>query len=665
MLEAIIARNPIKQIYVEDVFSTYLYIGNGTTQSINNGIDLAGEGGLVWIKDRVANQHVIMDSMRGVATTSTVLNSASAAGAGNDSPFDATSPVILSLSSTGFNLGRGAGFASSNQNGTNYASWTLRKTRKFFDVVTYTGNGTNRTIAHNLGSVPGMIVVKRLDSGTNNWKVYHRSLTSAAFAMQLNEGGAGQTSQTTIWNSTAPTDTNFSVGTDSTVNASGGNYVAYLYAHNAGGFGNSGADNIITCGSFTPDASGNVDVNLGYEPQYILMKYKNGNDGIGWWVFDTMREFSYSLNKYLLTNSQNGEATNSWGNIAPTSTGFRFSGFTIGANYEYIYMAIRRGPMRTPTDATKVFKPEAWTGANVDFVERFIGTFASDTVLSINRTALVYTPSSTNPGAFLTSKLLNTGAGLQTMYTNAERTFDQGIFKFNSSSITFPNANPPFNLNGETFVGYALKRAPGFFDVVAYTGTGSAQTISHNLGVVPELMIIKSRSLTESWAVYASPVGNTKYLRLNGETLATISSSHWNNTSPTSTVFTVGTNVEVNSSGATYVAYLFASLAGISKVGSFTGNGSSQNIDCGFSNGARFVLIKRTDDNPSTSDWYVWDTARGIVSANDPYIRLNESTAEVTTNDSIDPLSTGFTVNQVAATNINANAATYIYLAIA
>jgi hypothetical protein len=110
-----------------------------------------------------------------------------------------------------------------------------------------------------------------------------------------------------------------------------------------------------------------------------------------------------------------------------------------------------------------------------------------------------------------------------------------------------------------------------------------------------------------------------------------------------------------------YVTYLFASAPGVSKVFSYTGNGSSQTINCGFTGGARFILIKRTD---STGDWYVWDTARGIVAGNDPHLSLNTTAAEVTSDDTIDTNSTGFVVNQVAATNVNVNAATYIGLAI-
>ena len=117
-----------------------------------------------------------------------------------------------------------------------------------------------------------------------------------------------------------------------------------------------------------------------------------------------------------------------------------------------------------------------------------------------------------------------------------------------------------------------------------------------------------------------------------------------------------------NVSGATYVVYLFATVAGVSKVGSYTGTGSSINVDCGFSSTARFVLIKRTD---STGDWYVWDSARGIVAGNDPYVLANSSAAEVTGTDYIDPYSSGFNITAVAPASLNASGGTYIFLAIA
>jgi hypothetical protein len=207
------------------------------------------------------------------------------------------------------------------------------------------------------------------------------------------------------------------------------------------------------------------------------------------------------------------------------------------------------------------------------------------------------------------------------------------------------------------------KRAPGFFDAVAYTGDGVAgRTVSHNLGVAPEMMWVKRRSSSALWAVYNKDLGNTKYIQLQSNAAAGTLSVFWNNTSPTSMDFTVGTYTAVNGNADTFIAYLFATLAGVSKVGSYTGNGSSQTIDCGFTSGARFILIKRTD---STGDWYIWDTERGIVAGNDPHLSLNTTAAEVTSDDSIDPDNSGFIVNQVAATNINVSSASYIFYAIA
>jgi hypothetical protein len=145
-----------------------------------------------------------------------------------------------------------------------------------------------------------------------------------------------------------------------------------------------------------------------------------------------------------------------------------------------------------------------------------------------------------------------------------------------------------------------------------------ARTVPHNLGVAPELMIVKSRSDERAWRVYTSFVGNTGSLRLNSDATADSGNTgYWNNTTPTDASFTLGIDNDTNSSGQTYIAYLFATLAGVSKVGSYTGTGTTLNVDCGFTAGARFVLIKRTD---STGDWYVWDTARGIVSGDDPYL---------------------------------------------
>jgi hypothetical protein len=256
-----------------------------------------------------------------------------------------------------------------------------------------------------------------------------------------------------------------------------------------------------------------------------------------------------------------------------------------------------------------------------------------------------------------TSRLLG-GNGSVTSSTAVEG----GLF--GTAGYAFNNGVGTGNTANSDVYTWNFRRAPGFFDVVAYTGTGVARTVSHNLGVAPELMIVKSRNIVEGWQVYSGPTEPNNCLELNLTIQAvdrTGANERWSS-APTSTDINLATHVSVNGSGDNYIAYLFATLPGISKIGSYTGTGTTLNIDCGFTAGARFVLIKRTD---STGDWYVWDTARGIVSGNDPYLLLNSTAAEVTSTDYIDPLSSGFQISSTAPAAINASGGSYIFLAIA
>ena len=611
--------------YIEDVFNTWLFTGNGSTQTIVNGIDLAGEGGLVWLKKRNTgpNNHILFDTVRG-GNKSLISNNTDAQNTETNS--------VVTFNSDGFTSG--IGFNSDTA--ANLVAWTFREQPKFFDVVTYTGTGSATTFAHNLGSVPGCIIVKRTDAGSSSWAVYHRSLTSAAYGIYLNNTDAEALS-TFLWNSTAPTSTVFSVGTGGDVNASGGTYVAYLFAHNAGGFGLTGNDNVISCGSFT-DTSGAV--NLGYEPQFFLYKSSTNNDN--WIMVDTMRGLTGtgSTNPQLYPNTSASETNGFTPYI--TATGFTVQGVADGT---YIYMAIRRGPMKVPTTGTSVFAVDKDRQSSSASTPNYVSNFPVDLGLIKYYTAAV----DWDIGSRLTgARYMNTNTtAAEAGSTDWAFDYQNGFGKAGAASTDF--------------IGWMWRRAPGYFDEVCYTGTsGVAQNINHNLGVVPELIILKSRSV-RSWAVYAAPQGNQWSGTLDSTFRGNTGSSDWNSTTPTASVFSVGVANLTNSS-ENYVAYLFATCPGVSKVGSYTGNGSSQTINCGFTGGARFVMIKRTDD---TGDWYVWDTARGIVSGNDPHLSLNTTAAEVTTDDTIDTDSTGFVVNQVSATNVNVSSATYIFLAIA
>jgi len=646
-------------IYVEDVFSTWLYTGNGTTQTITNGIDLTGEGGMVWIKNRDANgsNNLVSDTERG--------NNATIRTNTTESQTVFSSSFGIQHGSSGFTVqGENNTADGRNNNGYNHASWTFRKAKKFFDVVTYTGNSSNRTIAHNLGSVPGCIIVKRTDS-SENWVVYHRGLANPdKDFLTLNSSAASDVTTYNRWGTSgnvSMTSTHFSVGTADSTNVSNGTFVAYLFAHDAGGFGDDGAESVIKCGETALDANGFATVSLGYEPQFVMIK--STEYGGDWAIYDTMRGagalkssnlYSAFSAKRLKPNSNQAESTVTDYTIAPSSTGFTLSatGYAGAAFDNFIYIAIRRGPMKTPEDATTVFDADLQTGGG------FVTTdFPVD--LSIN----------TRPGSATSNYVvdrLRDGVILNTTSTAAEGASSLAKFDYQTG---FEDDNWSI---AQPSVYWSFRRAPGFFDVVAYTGNGSGsdRNITHNLQVKPEMVIIKCRNEAQPWATWHKGITGTGlygtnynvYLNLTNASSLGQDFSVSGNTDFTSTTFTVVNAGATNTNTFTYIAYLFATCPGVSKVGSYTGTGTTLSVDCGFTAGARFVLIKRTD---STGDWYVWDTARGIVSGNDPYLRLNATASQNTGTDFIDPLSTGFQISSSAPAAINALNGEYIFLAIA
>ena len=178
------------------------------------------------------------------------------------------------------------------------------------------------------------------------------------------------------------------------------------------------------------------------------------------------------------------------------------------------------------------------------------------------------------------------------------------------------------------------------------------------------MMWIKQRNASKDWCVYHSLYAGTNdflYLNYSNGTI-NYGNFPWNSTAPTSSVFSLSNNGLVNALNQTYVAYLFASLDGISKVGSYTGDGNSGRvIDCGFSNGARFVLAK---SYTHADNWWLFDSERGIVAGNDPRLWLNTTDAEATNADTIDTHSSGFIVNNTNG-ELNDTGRSYIFYAIA
>jgi hypothetical protein len=180
------------------------------------------------------------------------------------------------------------------------------------------------------------------------------------------------------------------------------------------------------------------------------------------------------------------------------------------------------------------------------------------------------------------------------------------------------------------------------------------------LGSIPKMMIVKRRSAADTWRVYHATIGNTRFLNLNETAAAGTASTVWNNTTPTSSVFSIGTDSAVNGSTSTYVAYCFADVEGYSKIGSYDGNGSADGpfVFTGFR--PAFVLTKRTD---STSDWQLMDDARDTFNVANKGLFPNISVAE-TTGYNKDFLSNGFKIRD-SGSSLNASGGTFIYMAFA
>ena len=316
-----------KKTYMDDVFSTYLWKGTGSARSINNGIDLAGEGGMVWTKMRDNNLgQGIFDTERG--TNKAIFSYQSNANY-------STTTDITSFNSNGFSLGTSNTWFT-NRNTNAYTSWTFRKSPGFFDVVKFTGNGSNRTIAHSLGCVPGLIMIKNVSAG-ENWRVYHRA-TKATHSLELNDTDIAGASSTPF-NNTEPTASVFSVGTDGATNNNGDTIVAYLFAN--GKSSAATARSVDFDGNndalYVPDNSawdvGGVDFTM---ECWVNFKSHNGHDGIfhnvgnsGWngggWIMEPVGGVFYFY--YTNTGGSTGNVSGAkiplgqWQHIAVTKSG--------------------------------------------------------------------------------------------------------------------------------------------------------------------------------------------------------------------------------------------------------------------------------------------------------------------------------------------------------
>jgi hypothetical protein len=312
--------------FTNDAFATSLYAGTGSAQTITNGIDLAGSGGLVWTKSRTNTyNNTIGDTESGTGLylyTNTT--------APHTTPTDA---YISAYNSNGYDIGSvGGGYVAGElgASGQNYVSWTFKKKAKFFDIVEYSGNSTQgRTVSHTFGSTPGLIIIKSTTKA-DSWYVLHKD--SELLALNNTQGNYPSSTTRDYFgdgtNTIRPTGTQFTVGSDSGINGSGHDYIAYIFGHD------TSDDSLIKCGSYTKTGS-SQDIDLGWSPEWLMLKRVSSTSS--WYIMDTKRGFATDANPVTL-KAEAVDAEGGLANVRRTSTGFNV---TSDAGEEWVYMAIR------------------------------------------------------------------------------------------------------------------------------------------------------------------------------------------------------------------------------------------------------------------------------------------------------------------------------------
>jgi len=677
--------------FVEDYFVAGKYQGDGSTGRLiptDNGdghvVDLQNNTGIVWIKSSNSYAPILANTIRGggkyVSTDSTSYE-------------NSDTNVVTSFSSTGFTVGSDN---TVNESGRTFYYWVFRNKPKFFQALTFTGNSTNRVIDHTLQCLPGMMLFKNL-TDTSSWICYHRSAGASKYNFfEIDDGAnapfltdASGPGASTYFNNTEPTQTQFTVGDKNELNGSGDTILALLFAHD------DSKNSFIKCDTYAGGTDGQ-HITLGWEPQFILNKNMDGdgdwyeNDDSSWYVHNNPRSgpagtyinnlmnLPYSINIY--GTIQSGTSGSSGGGlyigVNDSSTlfnnrvtfhtmpnGFRMIDYPSiatgnkthvsfnNSGDNYVYMAIRKHPMATPTTNTEVYdhflgdqranNPRSPAGFDVDMA-----------ILSENQTS---------SRDFHLCRRINTGSG-DSVQTKNMGTQDKPIDYSNADFLT-NGFFTSYLLNGYQNYVNMFKEFPRVMKSGYYYGDGSTSlAVPHGLEAIPEMIWCNTfESSTQSGIVVyhkdAHRTANADYY--NYEKSYQWSGKIYNNYPfsysnypwadwPDINNFYLNGQQNINIANQIYTYTCFATFPNISKVGMYYGSTTDQTIDCGFSSTARFVLIKNVDSPHASSsqyrqDWLIFDTLRGLSSGSDSYDSL-DGNSSMLSSDALDQHSTGFVV---------------------
>ena len=658
-------------------FNTITWTGDGASTRSFTGVGFQPD--FVWTKRRSApNENNLFDSVRGLPlelrsdTTGAELTSSygsitsfdidgftTTAGAnGNENQNTLNETVVA------WNFKAG-GAAVSNTDGT-ITSQVSANTEAGFSVVTFTSpNGasdTSYTVGHGLGVTPNVVIAKSRNA-TGGWYTYHSGATNNNQFIRLDTTGAVATAGSAVWGAGMTNDV-FGVTLDQSIDQNDTN-VAYCFAE---------VEGFSSFGSYVgTGASGNTVV-TGFEPAFVMLKSTSATGN--WRMWDNKRTLQNPRNNVLIANGSNAEFTNDVA-IEFLENGFSFLGS--GSNdsgASFIYMAFAADPTTVEPTLEDSFNTVTYTGAGSNQQVTGVG-FQPDLVWIKNRdTTNTHTLHDTIRG--IGNQIASNTTGVEQDETAYFTGVGDGFLQFglvggNYNTIgqdyvawAWKGAElPAINSNGSIPSVVSANPAAGF-SIVSYTGNGQdAQTVGHGLGNTPSIVITKNRNkngnLDGNWAVAYIPGVTAGYLNLTagfdtGRFDALFGSGINDNTFTVSTGGAIGYG-HTNGANDAIIAYCFAEVAGFSKFGSYTGNGSTNGptITTGFE--PAFVMIKRTNTN---ANWVMKDIKRGDLASLYP----NLSDAEYTVYDEVDFLSDGFQLksNDISS---NSNSSTYIYMAFA
>jgi hypothetical protein len=681
-----ISASEVTTLYQENsLVASYRFEGNanddmraydGTASNVTYEYGLGFTPDFVWIKERTKiENHRWFDTTRG-ATKFLGSNNTNAEATG--------AATLTSFDTGGFTLGLDN---EVNDTGIPYVAWCLKanggttasgsgtggvsnvttqvNSQAGFSIINFTeGTGTSSSVNHGLDATPDLIITRRRTMG-GAWMVWHNALSGSQY-LRLNETNA-VASSTNVWNGTAPNATSVSLGPWLTESDDYGPQKRIMYAFHS-------VDSFSSFGSYTGNGSEQL-VETGFEPAFVITKSTSATGH--WRMYDNKRgstdsSSSYVGNRKVLYGDLNLAEGAGINEIRFLSNGFEVGpGNNTNTNgVSFIYMAFAADPDTEAPTVAKSFSTVAYTGTQATLSIDSLG-FKAGLIWLKNRDITGY-------NHFFYDIVRGPGKAINTNFNVAEYSLT-GVSSFDDDGFTL-GSNYETNRSGDNHIAWVWKaddneptintegsidsivsaNANAGFSIVSYTGNGTAgATVGHGLSAAPEMIIAKSTSDAYEWKIWHKDLSSGYQILFNTAAQAS-DSSVWTTTTPTSTVFSVGTNVGVNQSTKDYIAYCFHSVSGYSKIGSYSGSSSTVSVNVGFQ--PDFVMVKMYNVNGGR--WIMIDSVRGDGGLNSAkYVQAQDSAAETTNSVyGLEFTSTGFDAYN-GTINLNSSGYNYIYMA--